>query len=605
MNKKSIKERIDSLRSALVEQDLTAIIVPTADPHLSEYLPEYWQAREWLSGFTGSVGTLVVTADFAGLWTDSRYWVHAAEQLADTGISLQKLAPKQPNHIDWLAEHLQEGDSVAVDGYVLSIAEQDRLLNAFDADDITLITERDVLASIWTDRPALPNAKLYVHEAPFVAQSAASKLADVRTGIKQAGATHHLLSSLDDIAWLTNLRGADVDYNPVFLSHMLISADQAILFVDNNKVSADIAKALSESGITLADYESVQDALAALTPDDLLLLDPSKVAVGTLSKMVDDVGFIEQMAPSTLLKSVKSDTDIDHVREAMRQDGAALCEFFSTFEQRLANGERLSELDVDSMLIDARSQQPHYVSPSFPTIAGFNENGALPHYRATPENFSYLDVSEGEGGLLLIDSGGQYQNGTTDITRVVGIGQVSSEHKRDFTIVLKAHIALASAHFPEGISSPTIDAICRAPLWQAQMDYGHGTGHGVGYFLNVHEGPQGISYSAPNTKERAMKTNMITSNEPGLYREGKWGIRIENLVVSKPVANPTETDFGKFLHFETVTYCPIDTRLIDKSLLDSTEIEWLNSYHQSVYAELHNRVTGEALNWLTERTKAI
>ena len=468
MNKKSIKERIDSLRSALVEQDLTAIIVPSADPHLSEYLPEYWQAREWLSGFTGSVGTLVVTADFAGLWTDSRYWVHAAEQLADTGISLQKLAPKQPNHIDWLAEHLQEGDSVAVDGYVLSIAEQDRLLNAFDADDITLITERDVLTSIWTDRPALPNAKLYVHEAPFVAQSAASKLADVRTGIEQAGATHHLLSSLDDIAWLTNLRGADVDYNPVFLSHMLISADQATLFVDNNKVSADIAKALSESGITLADYESVQDALAALTPDDLLLLDPNKVAVGTLSKMVDDVGFIEQMAPSTLLKSVKSEADIDHVREAMRQDGAALCEFFSTFEQRLANGERLSELDVDSMLIEARSQQPHYVSPSFPTIAGFNENGALPHYRATPENFSYLDVNEGEGGLLLIDSGGQYQNGTTDITRVVGIGQVSSEHKRDFTIVLKAHIALASAHFPEGISSPTIDAICRAPLWQAQ-----------------------------------------------------------------------------------------------------------------------------------------
>lgn len=327
MNKKSIKERIDSLRSALVEQDLTAIIVPSADPHLSEYLPEYWQAREWLSGFTGSVGTLVVTADFAGLWTDSRYWVHAAEQLADTGISLQKLAPKQPNHIDWLAEHLQEGDSVAVDGYVLSIAEQDRLLNAFDADDITLITERDVLTSIWTDRPALPNAKLYVHEAPFVAQSAASKLADVRTGIEQAGATHHLLSSLDDIAWLTNLRGADVDYNPVFLSHMLISADQATLFVDNNKVSADIAKALSESGITLADYESVQDALAALTPDDLLLLDPNKVAVGTLSKMVDDVGFIEQMAPSTLLKSVKSEADIDHVREAMRQDGAALCEF--------------------------------------------------------------------------------------------------------------------------------------------------------------------------------------------------------------------------------------------------------------------------------------
>ncbi|MGP5302750.1 aminopeptidase P family protein [Psychrobacter celer] len=605
MNKQHIHDRIASLRERMAAQDLTAIIVPSADPHLSEYLPEYWQARLWLSGFTGSVGTLVVTADFAGLWTDSRYWVHAAAQLKGTGISLEKLAPSQPNHIDWLATHLAEGDSVAVDGNVLSIAEQDKLLDAFDVNDITLITERDVLTEIWTDRPALPSAKLYQHDAQFVAQSATDKLAAVRSGMQEAGATHHLLSSLDDIAWLTNLRGSDVDYNPVFLAHMLISADSATLFVDNSKVSSDIAKALEDSGITLADYDAVQDALSALTPEDLLLLDPNKVAVGTLSKMADDVGFIEQIAPSTLLKSVKSDADIEHVREAMRQDGAALCEFFATFEQRLADGERLSELDVDSMLIEVRSQQPHYVSPSFPTIAGFNENGALPHYRATPEKFSYLDVAEGEGGLLLIDSGAQYQNGTTDITRVVGIGQVSDEHKRDFTTVLKAHIALARASFPDGIASPLIDAICRAPLWQAQMDYGHGTGHGVGYFLNVHEGPQVIAYSASTPKERAMKAGMISSNEPGLYREGKWGIRIENLVVNIPVANPTESEFGEFLHFETVTYCPIDTRLLDKSLLDQVEVEWLNDYHRQVYAELKDRVAGAALDWLTERTQAI
>ena len=605
MNKQIIQARIDTLRKTLVAQDLTAIIVPSADPHLSEYLPEYWQTRQWLSGFTGSVGTLVVTADFAGLWTDSRYWVHAAEQLEGTGITLEKLAPGQPNHIDWLADHLQEGDSVAIDGNVLSIAEQDRLLSAFDANDITLITERDVLTSVWTDRPALPDAKLYAHDEPFVAQSATSKLAAVRAGMKDAGATHHLLSSLDDIAWLTNLRGADVDYNPVFLAHMLIDADSATLFVDTDKVSEDIAQSLKDSGITLADYSAVQDALSSLTPEDLLLLDPSKVAVGTLSKMADDVGFVEQMAPSTLLKSVKSYSDIDHVREAMRQDGAALAEFFSEFEQRLAAGERLSELDVDSMLIEVRSRQPHYVSPSFPTIAGFNENGALPHYRATPEKCSYLDVAEGGGGLLLIDSGAQYQNGTTDITRVVGIGQVTAEHKRDFTTVLKAHIALARAHFPDGIASPLIDAICRAPLWQAQMDYGHGTGHGVGYFLNVHEGPQVIAYSASTPKERAMKVGMISSNEPGLYREGKWGIRIENLVVNTPVPSPTETEFGQFLHFETITYCPIDTRLIEPSLLDQTEIDWLNDYHSQVYAELNDRVEGAALEWLTERTKAI
>ena len=605
MNKQSIHDRISKLRQALVEQDLTAIIVPSADPHLSEYLPEYWQARLWLSGFTGSVGTLVVTADFAGLWTDSRYWVHAATQLEGTGISLEKLAPGQPNHIDWLATQLQEGDSVAVDGNVLSIAEQDRLLSAFDASDITLITDRDVLVDIWSDRPALPVAKLYEHDAQFVAQSAAEKLAAVRDGMARAGATHHLLSSLDDIAWLTNLRGADVDYNPVFLAHVLIDAERAILFIDNNKVSSEIAERLQDNGFALADYESIAEALGALTPDDLLLLDPSKVAVGTLSKMVDDVGFIEQMAPSTLLKSVKADADIDHVREAMRQDGAALCEFFATFEQRLASGERLSELDVDSMLIDVRSKQPNYVSPSFPTIAGFNENGALPHYRATPDDFSYLDVMDGEGGLLLIDSGAQYQNGTTDITRVVGIGQVNDEHKRDFTTVLKAHIALAKAHFPDGIASPLIDAICRAPLWQAQMDYGHGTGHGVGYFLNVHEGPQVIAYSASIPKERAMKAGMISSNEPGLYREGQWGIRIENLMVNTRVANPAETMFGDFLNFETLTYCPIDTRLIEPALLTQIEKEWLNSYHCQVYSELNSRVAGAALDWLTERTQAI
>ena len=600
-----IQQRIADLRAALLNQDLTAIIVPSADPHLSEYLPEYWQARQWLTGFTGSAGTLVVTADFAGLWADSRYWVHAAEQLADTGIVLQKLAPKQPNHIDWLAANLQEGDSVAVDGHVLSIAEQDKLLNAFDANDITLITDRDVLTDIWAERSALPCAKLYEHNAQFVAQSAASKLAAVRTGMTEAGATHHLLSSLDDIAWLTNLRGADVDYNPVFLSHLLIDTEKAILFINKNKVSAEIEKGLKDSGITLADYDAIQEALSALTSDNLLLLDPSKVAVGTLSKMVDDVGFIEQMAPSTLLKSVKSDADIDHVREAMRQDGAALCAFFAEFEQRLANGERLSELDVDSMLIEVRSQQPHYVSPSFPTIAGFNDNGALPHYRATPENFSYLDVSDGEGGLLLIDSGAQYQNGTTDITRVVGIGQVNDAHKRDFTTVLKAHIALARAHFPDGIASPLIDAICRAPLWQAQMDYGHGTGHGVGYFLNVHEGPQVIAYSASTPKERAMKEGMISSNEPGLYREGQWGIRIENLMVNKRVAQPVETEFGDFLNFETVTYCPIDTRLIEPSLLTQIEKDWLNNYHAQVYTELNGRVQDAALNWLTERIQAI
>lgn len=607
MSKSVIQERISQLRQVLKNNDISALIIPSADPHLSEYLPEYWQGRQWLSGFTGSVGTLVVTDDFAGLWADSRYWVQAAAQLEDTGITLQKLQPGSPNHAQWLAENLDAGDSVAIDGNVLSLAEQDRLLDAFDEaadseeDGIRLITELDLLGEIWQDRPALPMAQLYAHDAQFVSQSAAEKLAEVRAQMQQIGATHHLISSLDDLAWLTNLRGSDVDYNPVFLAHMIITADKATLYIDSAKVGENIAKLLDDAGISVADYDQVQGALSELTPDDLLLLDPNKVAVGTLNDLGDDIAMIEQIAPSSLLKSVKSKEDIEHVREAMRQDGAALCEFFSEFEARLNKGERLSELDVDSMLIDVRSKQPHYVSPSFPTIAGFNANGALPHYRATGDKFSYL---EGDG-LLLIDSGAQYQNGTTDITRVVGIGKVNEGQKRDFSLVLKAHIALAKACFPDGIASPLIDAICRAPLWQAQMDYGHGTGHGVGYFLNVHEGPQVIAYSATTPPERAMKVGMISSNEPGLYREGRWGVRIENLVINQPVPTPQETEFGHYLNFETVTLCPIDTRLVNPSLLTQDEIDWLNDYHSHVYNELKDRVEGEALQWLTERTKAI
>lgn len=607
MSKSVIQERISQLRQVLKNNDISALIIPSADPHLSEYLPEYWQGRQWLSGFTGSVGTLVVTDDFAGLWADSRYWVQAAAQLEDTGITLQKLQPGSPNHAQWLAENLDVGDSVAIDGNVLSLAEQDRLLDAFDEvadseeDGIRLITELDLLGEIWQDRPALPMAQLYAHDAQFVSQSAAEKLAEVRAQMQQIGATHHLISSLDDLAWLTNLRGSDVDYNPVFLAHMIITADKATLYIDSAKVGEDIAKLLDDAGIIVADYDQVQGALSELTPDDLLLLDPNKVAVGTLNDLGDDIAMIEQIAPSSLLKSVKSKEDIEHVREAMRQDGAALCEFFSEFEARLNKGERLSELDVDSMLIDVRSKQPHYVSPSFPTIAGFNANGALPHYRATEDKFSYL---EGDG-LLLIDSGAQYQNGTTDITRVVGIGKVNEGQKRDFSLVLKAHIALAKACFPDGIASPLIDAICRAPLWQAQMDYGHGTGHGVGYFLNVHEGPQVIAYSATTPPERAMNVGMISSNEPGLYREGRWGVRIENLVINQPVPTPQETEFGHYLNFETVTLCPIDTRLVNPSLLTQDEIDWLNDYHSHVYNELKGRVKGEALEWLTERTKAI
>ena len=590
------RERLQNARTLMAEHGVDALIIPSADPHMSEYLPVYWQGRAWLSGFTGSVGTLVITADFAGVWTDNRYWVQAPMQLEGTGIELQKMQIGRPTFSTFLAEHLPSGAKVAIDGNVLSVNESNTLKAAFGDKGIELVTTLDLLAKIWSDRPSLPTDAIYEHPAQFVDSTAADKLAKVRNAMSEKGANAHLISSLDDIAWLVNLRGSDVVFNPVFLSHLLITDTAATLFVDQNKLDDTIKANLAAAGINTADYGDIIDAVADVR--GTLLIDPARVSVGTLSKLPADTAIVCAMNPSTLLKAIKSDADIEHIREAMRQDGAALCEFFSEFEAKLAKGEKLTELDVDRMLNEARSRQPHYISPSFGTIAGYKTNGAIVHYSATEDNFATI---EGDG-LLLIDSGAQYYNGTTDITRMASCGIVSDDEKRDVTYVLKAHIGLANAHFPEGLPSGQIDVLARIHLWQQGLDYGHGTGHGVGYFMNVHEGPQVISVHAPATAERVLKRGMITTNEPGLYREGKWGIRLENCVVHMPAH---ETEFGTFLKFDDLTLCPFDTRLILPELLTTEEKAWLNSYHQRVHDELIDRVSGDAKAWLIERTKAV
>ena len=590
-------QRLAALRQAMQKQGIDAWIIPSADPHLSEYLPEHWQGRRWVSGFTGSVGTLVVTAATADLWADSRYWEQATAQLAGTGIELQKLG-RGRTHVEALAEALGQGAVVGVAPDMLSRAAKRQLEQAFVAKGIQLRADTDLLG-IWTERPALPAEPVVVHPAEFVSESAAEKLARVRAAMQEKGAAHHLISSLDDIAWLTNLRGNDVSYNPVFLAHLLIGASNATLYVDDSRLTAPAREALAAAGISVAPYEKAADDIARLS--DSLLVDPAKVAASTLQSLKGTVPVIESVNPSTLFKSVKSPADVAHTREAMIEDGVALCHFFADFEARLARGEVLTELDIDRMLLEFRSQRPNFVSPSFGTIAGFNANAALPHYSATPEAYSEI---RGDG-LLLIDSGGQYLNGTTDITRVVPVGTPSAAHKRDNTLVLKAHIALAETIFPEGIAGPLLDAICRKPMWQQQCDYGHGTGHGVGYFMNVHEGPQVISWHAPVLPQGALKVGMITSIEPGIYRPGKWGIRIENLVVNQPVANPQETEFGQFLHFEPLTLCPIDTRLMDTALMTPTEIQWVNAYHALVREKLAPRLQGAALAWLEARTQPL
>jgi len=589
------RTRVLEVRKMLAKDGLSALIIPSADPHMSEYLPVYWQGRAWLSGFTGSVGTLVITQDFAGVWTDSRYWVQAPIELDGTGIVLQKMEQAHPTYAKFLADNLPHGAKVAIDGSVLSMTEFDNLNQAFGEHGIQLVIDADVLGQIWQDRPSLPNAPIDVHDAAFVDASAKQKLTQVREVMTQKGATHHLISSLDDVAWLTNLRGADVNFNPVFLSHLLITTDTATLFVHDDKLTDTAKSALDAAGIDVAHYDSVAQSLDDV---DALLFDPAKVAVGTLAHLPQSATLTKALNPSTILKAIKSDKELNHVREAMRQDGAALCEFFANLEDKLAQGERVSELDIDVMLEHARGRQPNHVSASFDTIAGFCANGAIVHYRATDERFAYLDGN----GLLLIDSGAQYKNGTTDITRMAGIGQISDDEKRDVTYVLKAHIALASAHFPKDIPSMQLDVLARNQLWQQGLDYGHGTGHGVGYFLNVHEGPQVISRTAPVTPERIISEGMITSNEPGLYREGKWGIRLENLVVA---VKASQSEFGEFLKFEDLTLCPFDTRLILPELLNEQEKRWLNDYHKRVHDELIGRVDGRAKAWLIKRTQAI
>lgn len=593
----SVPQRLAHTRELMRREGIHALLVPSADPHLSEYLPGYWQGRQWLSGFHGSVGTLIVTADFAGVWADSRYWEQATKELDGSGIELVKLQPGQPSPLDWLAEQTPEGGVVAVDGAVMAVASARTLGSKLEARGARLRTDIDLLQEVWRDRPSLPNAPIYQHLPPQATISRGEKLAKLRETLQERGADWHFIATLDDIAWLFNLRGGDVSFNPVFVSFALINQQQATLFVALSKVDADLRAVLEQDGVTLRDYSEVADALRTVPSGASLLVDPARVTTGLLDHLDSGVKLVEGLNPTTLFKSQKSEADAQHIRKAMEQDGAALCEFFAWLESAWGR-ERITELTIDEKLTAARERRPDYVSLSFNTIAAFNANGAMPHYHATEEEHA---VIEGDG-LLLIDSGGQYLGGTTDITRMVPVGTPTQEQKQDCTRVLKGVIALSRARFPKGILSPLLDAIARAPIWAENVDYGHGTGHGVGYFLNVHEGPQVIAYQAAPAPQTAMQPGMITSIEPGTYRPGRWGVRIENLAMNRDAGS---SEFGEFLKFETLTLCPIDTRCLIADLLTQEEKQWLNAYHSEVRERLSPLLDGAALSWLNERTVAI
>lgn len=589
-------ERIKALQTLMKRANLGAFVIPTADIHASEYVPECFADRAFVSGFTGSAGVLVVLAKSAHLFTDGRYYLQAQNELLGSGIELERQSP-QHTYPKFLCKMLKKGEFVGINAKNLSMSAHKELKKTLKSANLGL-KFADLVGEIFT-RPPLPKSQIFAHASTFMSMSARKKLEILRHKMSEQGATHHFVSSLDDIAWITNLRGLDIAYNPVFLSFLLISQTNATLFVDRGKIPPNLAARLKTQGFALAEYEGVETHLSALSKARVLV-NSQKMSVYFARILKQGKNkLIKAPNPSTLLKIRKNCKELNHIKNAMIADGVALCEFFAWLEKALMQGAKLNELDIDTQISVFRAKHPLYICNSFATIAGFNANSALPHYQATAQNFSQIAGN----GLLLIDSGAQYHNGTTDITRVVPIGKVFKAQQRDYTRVLKALIALSRARFPKNIALSSLDSIARANLWRDGIEYMHGTGHGVGYCLGVHEMPVSISHFSRHNPHNIANAGIVTSIEPGIYREGKWGIRLENLALIIKITMK-EKGFGEFLRFETLTLCPFECSLIDFAMLDSAEKSWLKSYHQRVLKTLAPHLKNDALSWLERKIKS-
>lgn len=589
------EERLAALRAQMKNNGIDAAIIPQADPHMSEYIASHWQARRWLSGFNGSAGTLVVPAAApAMLWTDSRYFLQAEAQLEGSEIQLMKEGlPETPSIEEWLTAHLQAGATVGVDGMLYSTGAMRSLRAALKSRGILLDTGFDPLPAIWADRPALPKCAVFVHEEKYAGRSAADKIADALGEARRHGADAVFVSALDQTAWLLNIRSRDVKYNPVATAFTYLGPEGNLLFIDRDKVGDDVAAYLASQGVQMRPYGSVKDFAASLSTQRRVLLDPASTAYGIMEAFGDRA--VESTSPLAMPKACKNEVQVAGVREAMRRDGAALVHAVMELERRLGAGEAITEMDVAEILLRHRSAMPLFFDESFGTIAGYGPHGAIVHYEADEVSNATLRPE----GLLLIDSGAQYLDGTTDITRTICLGDPTQQERADFTLVMKGHIALATAIFPEGTCGTQLDALARQYLWQHGLSYLHGTGHGVGHFLNVHEGPQSIRL---NYVPAPLTPGMITSNEPGLYRAGVHGIRCENLVLTVPAF---DTEFGRFYKFETLTLFPFDTRLLATEMMTEDELTWINRYHAHVYDTLAPALDEPARAWLKEKTEAI
>lgn len=592
--KQSIKERLHALRMAFHSDGIKAFIIPSTDPHLSEYVAPHWMSREWISGFTGSAGTVVILTDKAGLWTDSRYFLQAEKELEGSGITLYKeMLAETPSITDFLCQNLKPGESVSIDGKMFSVQQVEQMKEELAAHRIQVDIFGDPLKEIWKDRPSIPDAPAFIYDIKYAGKSCEEKIAAIRAELKKKGIYALFISALDEIAWTLNLRGCDVHCNPVVVSYLLITQDDATYFISPEKVTQEVERYLKEQHVDLHDYNKVESFLNNFTGKNILI-DPKKTNFAIYSSINPDCSIIRGESPVALLKAIRNEQEIAGIHAAMQRDGVALVKFLKWLEEEVPSGKE-TELSVDKKLHEFRAAQPLYMGESFDTIAGYKEHGAIVHYSATPET----DVTLHPKGFLLLDSGAQYLDGTTDITRTIALGELTEEEKTDYTLILKGHIALAMAKFPAGTRGAQLDVLARLPIWKHGMNFLHGTGHGVGHFLSVHEGPQSIRM---NENPVVLQPGMVTSNEPGVYKAGSHGIRTENLTL---VCKDGEGMFGEYYKFETITLCPICKKGIIKEMLTDEETEWLNSYHQTVYEKLSPNLDENERAWLREATASI
>ena len=592
-----INSRISALRQQMQAQKLDAYVIPSSDPHQSEYAAEHWKSRSWISGFTGSAGLVVVTPTHAGVWTDSRYFLQAEEELENSELILHKQGiPHAPEHIQWLKDNVPSNGKVGCDGMLFAVSQIRSMANAFYEKNIDIDTNQNLIPAIWADRPPLPSNQIFEHDIKFAGKSRAEKLGEIRAEMTKSEADFHLVSTLDDIAWIFNVRSNDVECNPVTIAYAIIGHETAYLFIAAEKVGEDLKEKLRDEGIFIKPYENIKEYLSNLPKGKTILVD-SATTSNNLYTAIPKNQIKKGKTIARYLKAIKNDVELEHINGAMIKDGLALTKLYRWLEAEVQK-RSIPEVEVAEQLIGYRKAQGDYFGESFSAIVGYKGNGAIVHYRPMPETCASIKKE----GILLLDSGGQYLNGTTDITRTSAMGTPTDEQKTNFTLVLKGHIALATIKFPKGTKGIQLDTLARMHLWNQGLNYGHGTGHGVGFFLNVHEPPQGFAETISLRGTTVFETGMFTSNEPGFYKTGEYGIRIENLIVT---TEAEETPYGQFLQFKTVTLFPIDLALVDETLLTPSEKEWLNNYHQEVFDKLSPLLDEDERAWMKEKCRVI